>query len=149
MSGHGRRKLTFEVGDQAGGLMGGSARRTLRALSYSEGREAELQWDGWCERRSSLGFWAKLDSVPPNPHPSQNFRIGPCHREGIWPREGRGRDWSLIAQPPEAGREAWDRFSLCCSFAKWCPTLCNPMNYSTAGFSVLLCLSEFAQIHVH
>ena len=42
MSGHGRRKLTFKFRDQAGGLMGGSARRTGRALGYSGGREAEL-----------------------------------------------------------------------------------------------------------
>ena len=111
-------------------------------LSYPGGREAELQWDGWCEEgRSSLGFWTKLDSVPPNSHPSQNLRIGPYHKEGSWPCDGRGRDWSLITQPPEARREAWDRFSLCCcSFAKLCRTLCNPMNYSTPGSSVLLSL---------
>ena len=66
--------------------MGGSARRTEIALSHPGGREAELQWDGWCEEgRSSLGFWTKLDSVPPNPHPSQNLRIGPYHKEGSWP----------------------------------------------------------------
>ena len=32
---------------------------------------------------------------------------------------------------------------------KWCPTLCNPMQCSTPGSSVLHCLLEFAQIHVH
>ena len=37
----------------------------------------------------------------------------------------------------------------CCSAAKSCPTLCNPMNCSTPGSSVLHCLLEFAQIHVH
>ena len=30
-----------------------------------------------------------------------------------------------------------------------CPTLHNPMDCSTAGFPVLYCLLEFAQIHVH
>ena len=36
-----------------------------------------------------------------------------------------------------------------CSVAKLCPTLCDPMNCSTAGFPVLHYLSEFAQTHVH
>ena len=35
----------------------------------------------------------------------------------------------------------------CCSVAKWCPTLCDPMDCSTPGSSVLHCLLEFAQIH--
>ena len=30
-----------------------------------------------------------------------------------------------------------------------CPTICNPMNCSTPGFSVFHYLPEFAQIHVH
>ena len=37
----------------------------------------------------------------------------------------------------------------CCSVAKSCPTLCNPMDCSTPGFPVLHCLPEFAQTHVH
>ena len=37
----------------------------------------------------------------------------------------------------------------CCSVAKSCQTLCNPMDCSTPGSSVLHCLPEFAQIHVH
>ena len=36
----------------------------------------------------------------------------------------------------------------CCSVAKSCPTLCDPMDCSTPGFPVLHCLPEFAQIHV-
>ena len=35
------------------------------------------------------------------------------------------------------------------SVFKLCPTLCNPAVCSTPGFSVLHCLLEFAQIHVH
>ena len=30
-----------------------------------------------------------------------------------------------------------------------CLTLCNPMDHSMPGFSVLYCLLEFAQTHVH
>ena len=36
----------------------------------------------------------------------------------------------------------------CCSVTKLCPTLCDPMNWSTPGFSVLHYLLEFAQNHV-
>ena len=35
------------------------------------------------------------------------------------------------------------------SVTKSCPTLCDPMDCSTPGFPVLLCLPEFAQVHVH
>ena len=35
------------------------------------------------------------------------------------------------------------------SVAQSCPTLCNPMDYSTPGFPVLHHLPEFAQTHVH
>ena len=37
----------------------------------------------------------------------------------------------------------------CCSVATPCSTLCDPMDYSEPGASVLCCLPEFAQIHVH
>ena len=37
----------------------------------------------------------------------------------------------------------------CCSVAKSCPTLYNPMNCSMLGFPVLHHLPELAQIHVH
>ena len=37
----------------------------------------------------------------------------------------------------------------CCSVAKLCLTLCDPMDSSTPGSSVLLYLWEFAQMHVH
>ena len=36
-----------------------------------------------------------------------------------------------------------------CSVAKLCPTLCNPMDYSTPGFLVLHYLLEFAQTYVY
>ena len=37
----------------------------------------------------------------------------------------------------------------CCSVTKSCPTLCDPVDYSTPGFPVLHHLLEFAQTHVH
>ena len=38
---------------------------------------------------------------------------------------------------------------VCYSVAKLCPTLWDPMNWSTPGFPVLHYLPEFAQTHVH
>jgi len=37
----------------------------------------------------------------------------------------------------------------CCSVTLSCPTLCDPMNYSTPGFPVIHYLPELAQTHVH
>ena len=37
---------------------------------------------------------------------------------------------------------------ICCSVAKLCPTLCDPMGCSTPGFPVLHHLLKFVQIHV-
>ena len=37
----------------------------------------------------------------------------------------------------------------CCSVAKLCPTLCDPMDFSTPSFPVLHHLPESAQTHVH
>ena len=36
-----------------------------------------------------------------------------------------------------------------CSVSQLCPAVCNPMVCSTPGFSVLHCLLDFAQTHVH
>ena len=41
------------------------------------------------------------------------------------------------------------QFCCCCSVAKLCPTLCDPMNCSRPGFPVLHHLLQFAQTHVH
>ena len=38
---------------------------------------------------------------------------------------------------------------ICCSVAKLCPTLCDPMDCSTTGFPLLHCFLEFVQTHVH
>ena len=44
---------------------------------------------------------------------------------------------------------AWSMYQACCSVAKQCPTLCNPMDWSTPGLPVPHHLPEFAQVHVH
>ena len=38
--------------------------------------------------------------------------------------------------------------AICCSVAQSCPTLCDPMDFSTTGFTVLHYLPEFAQTHI-
>ena len=42
-----------------------------------------------------------------------------------------------------------DNLICCCSVTKSCLTLCDPVNCSTSGFSVLHDLLELAQTHVH
>ena len=37
----------------------------------------------------------------------------------------------------------------CCLVAKWCPTLCDPVDCSTPGFPVRHHFLEFTQVHVH
>ena len=39
--------------------------------------------------------------------------------------------------------------SLCCSVPWPCPTLCNPMDWTMPGFSVLHYIPEFVQTHIH
>ena len=42
-----------------------------------------------------------------------------------------------------------NKVGCCCSVTKLCPTLCDHMDCSMPGFSVLHYLPEFAQTHVH
>ena len=60
--------------------------------------------------------------------------------------------------PPILSRKESIGNCCCCSVTQSCPTLCDPMDFATPcssmdctmpGFSVLHCLLEFAQIHVH
>ena len=41
------------------------------------------------------------------------------------------------------------QYNCCCSVTRLCPALCNSMDCSTPGFSVLHYPPEFAQVHVH
>ena len=56
---------------------------------------------------------------------------------------------SLKRKCPEIPRVNEQLTPNCCSVAQSCLTLCNPMDCSTPGFSVLHCLLESAQTHVH
>ena len=67
---------------------------------------------------------------------------GPCL---LLPSYGR----PLVNMSSDPGHKWISHPSLgCCSVAQSCPTLCNPMDCSTPGLTVLHCLSEFAQTHV-
>ena len=56
---------------------------------------------------------------------------------------------SLKRKCPEILRVNEQLTHNCCSVAQSCLTLCNPMDCSTPGFSILHYLLESAQIHVH
>ena len=74
-----------------------------------------------------------------------------------------GRDWSVCS--PESCWNYWKSLILgfmnpceiivyqftccCCSIAKSCPILCDPVDCSTRDFPDPHCLLEFTQIHVH
>ena len=60
---------------------------------------------------------------------------------------GASTELHLLVFPPETLGRGYGY--CCCSVAKSCPTLCNPMDCSTTGFPVLHYLQEFAQIHIH
>ena len=59
----------------------------------------------------------------------------------------QGKCGVLITGPP--GKSLPIPRYCCFSVTKLCLALCNPMNYRLLGPSVLHCLPEFVQIHVH
>ena len=60
----------------------------------------------------------------------------------------RTSTWSFMVSESTASQWALI-LCCCCSLTKACSTLCNPMNCSMPGFSVLHYFQEFAQTHVH
>ena len=59
---------------------------------------------------------------------------------------------TLILEPPKIKSDAVSSFSLSAAAAKslqLCPTLCDPIDGSPPGFSVIHHLPEFAQTHAH
>ena len=86
----------------------------------------------WLVRKLRIILWVK-GSVAPNV----------CLDGRLGVLETQGTDCL-----PSASHDAQHMVS-CCSVTKSCPTLCDPMDCNTPGFPVLLCLSGFAQTHVH
>ena len=55
----------------------------------------------------------------------------------------------LMSLLEERVKKSMIHWQVCCSVTKSCSTLCDPMDCSTPGSSVLHHLPEFAQIHIH
>ena len=86
--------------------------------------------------------------------PGKNTRVG-CHAllQGICPTQGSNPGlphcrWIFFYQLIYKGSplESTIQFSL---VAQPCPTLCDPMDYTTPGFPVHHQIPEFTQTHVH
>ena len=90
--------------------------------------------------------------------------ISLCHRQGNWSLKTlilcsgvtqmvNGRASKPAKQPSPSHSPSRDFFllhtSICCSVAKLCLTLCDPMDGSMPGFPVLHHLPELAQIDIH
>ena len=72
----------------------------------------------------------------------------------IWIGSSEGRVSGRLRRPRKCSQPSYknQRFVQnyrCCSFAKSCPTLCDPIDCSTAGSSFLHYLPELAQIVAH
>ena len=74
---------------------------------------------------------------------------GDLPKPGIEPTSPTSQADSLPSEPP--GKPTWSyNCTLLLLFScSVCPTLCNPMDFSTPGFPVLHYLPEFAQTHVY
>ena len=70
------------------------------------------------------------------------FKMSAWFWDLCWPMD-------LCCQLASIMQSLLGRFCCCCSVAKLCLTLCDPMNCSTPGLPVLHYLSKFAQTHVH
>ena len=103
-------------------------------------------WTVAHEPSLSVGFfrqeyhWQRLGSLPSNSTPrcvcKRNVCVCPCkalHKTFIIVKS-----WLLSRT-----------MNCCCSVAQSCPTLCDPVDCSTPGSSVLHYLLGFAQTHVH
>ena len=93
----------------------------------------------------------KKVSINPNNHEFINTDIHKfiC-RLIVWSSEDRLFSW--LASQVIGWRSVsslWRMDCYCCSVAKLCLTLCNPMDCSRPGLPVLHYLLEFAQTHVH
>ena len=72
---------------------------------------------------------------------------------GLWDLKTRVASGKLTNSYESQFPNLWERNNLmrmkrkycCCSVAKSCPALCDPMDCSTPGFPVPHCLPEFAQ----
>ena len=109
---------------------------------------------GWLshfsEEQESKGL-GERDEDPRGVRASRNLRDAARSRlqlKGRMPKAAGGKQKPGEGQAPTSLKLSLGS-SGCCLVAKSCPTLYDPMNCSMSGSSVLLYLSECAQIHVH
>ena len=77
--------------------------------------------------------------------------VGPLDslRRGLVIRKTKRLEgWNFESHSMTSRERSWV-WNCCCSVAKSCPTLCDPMDCSTPGFPVLHHLPEITQTHVH
>ena len=104
----------------------------FRILSPKSEPEADKALWMWFPKYSSENLWAEKWSFP---FPSTLQWWGRITIDPPIQKEKTGGTQTLLF--------------CCCSAAKLCPTLCDPIDCSTPGFPVLHCLPEFAQTHIH
>ena len=127
VAGRGPPLAAVSRGSSPAGMLGVSPRR-LPLLPDHRLLAAWLQWMRLLVRRRALfaahGLRCSLAS-------------------GIFPDQGWNRrrllNWRADSLP---------RSPSCCSVARWCPTLCDPMDCGTPGLPVRHCLLELIQSHV-
>ena len=66
-----------------------------------------------------------------------------------WSRREPGGCWDASNASAHITSHPFSRVLCCCSVAKLCPTLSDPLDCSTPGCSVLHYLLKFAPVHVH
>ena len=146
------------IGDlHKGCFSGAEGKDTCIEWVWENGRRIirDSEWnnsfkDFWCKEEQSLAFrsqglpsslgWSRItwrifkvvlmaDSIPD------------CLSQDLW---------TYVRAPVSSHSDQhWGYYVCCCSVAQLCPTLCDLMDCSTAGFPVLYYLLEFAQTHVH
>ena len=122
------------------------------------------------EKSHACVEWTKpISGLCKNHHWMLLCYLGPdsislCHRQGNWSLKTlilcsgvtqmvNGRASKPAKQPSPSHSPSRDFFllhtSICCSVAKLCLTLCDPMDCSMPGLPVYHQFPEFAQTHVH
>ena len=147
------------------------------APSRSWTKESEAHWAGsqwgtlrglcdsllpatYARRLQELPVWKISHCSRPNLQPLYSPRTSsvppPCKERGtqkVTRETHKVVTQPLTRGPPKSTGEEQTTNRLhsdcCCSAAMLCPTLCNLMDCSLPGPSVLHCLLELAQIHVH
>ena len=133
------QELPKQPTSEAGGAPGGRAPRGAWVGAQASQRHSELEGTEW------LHWWVDHGVLQ-----WRGWGVGRATEKGEKLEMGlHCCPWPLWPAPhPQPG--TWQGpCKSCCSVAKLCLTLCDPMDCSKLGFPVLHSLPEFAQTHVH